>query len=230
MKYALACALVVAFFALPAAAATKPALKPAPKPAAVSAGAHGPTYTVKGFRSAQFGQSQDQVIAAIQKDFSVKPSDIQHLNVPVDGTTVLVVNVPQMIPAPGPATMTYIFGKGALIHVNVVWQLDGNADAVARSQVVAAGLKLSDYFEAYSWNAGRSARNIPTGPNSVSMFLGRDMQGGVVEVSAAGVSYNHTVAGRAVASPVPTGPARLRVAYGSPTESGAVTTLKPGQF
>lgn len=227
MKYGIACALAAAIFALPAAAAPKPVTAPI---AAMAAGAHGPTYTVKGFRSARFGQSQDEVIAAIEKDFNVKLADIKHLNVPADGTAVLVATVPQMIPAPGPATVTYIFGKGGLIHVNVVWQLDGNADSMARSQIVEAGLKLADYFQAYSWNSGKSARNIPTGPNSVSMFLGTDAQGGVVEVSAAGVSYTHTVAGRSVASPIPAGPARLRVAYGSSMEASAVTAIKPGQF
>ncbi len=61
-----------------------------------------PAYHVKGFRSAQFGQSEKDVTAAIEKDFRVKAGDVHHLKVPTDGTTALVVNQAQTAPAPGP--------------------------------------------------------------------------------------------------------------------------------
>lgn len=227
-----AAALVLAFLLPAAAAPAKPAPKPAAKaaPAAAPQEARLPAYAVKGFRNAHFGQKQAEVTAAIAKDFNIKSADIQHLNVPGDGTTALAITVPQIEPGPGPATVTYIFGKnGNLIHVNVVWLLD-NPDTVQRSQLVEAGLKVAAYFETYSWNTGKSARNLPTGPNAVTMFLGRDNAGGVVEVGAQGVSFNHVENGKTVTSPTPSGPARLRIAYASANENSDITTLKPGQF
>ncbi len=72
--------------------------------------------------------------------------------------------------------------------------------------------------------------NVPTGPNSVTMFLGRDNQGGVVEVNVAGIVFDHTVNGKRVQSPAPTGPTKLKIAYGSPAESKDITKIQPGQF
>lgn len=190
-----------------------------------------PAYHVKGFRSAVFGQSDQQAIAAIEKDFGVKAADIHHLNVPGDGTSALVVNVAHMDPAPGAATITYILGTdGKLIHVNVVWVVAGNATAIERGQMVNAGLKLSGYFQSYAWDSRKSVLNVPVGPNSVTMFLGRDKDGGTVEVTASGVVFDRTVNGKRVQSPTPTGPVRLKVGYGSPSEGKDVTKIKPGQF
>src|SRR5579871_5064175 len=107
MKTLAMIALLALPLALPVAAQTPKPAKPAPSAAAPKA----PVYDLKGFRSAQFGQSQAMVIAAIQKDFGVKAADIQHLSVPTDGTNVLVVYLPTMVPAPGPVTITYIFDK-----------------------------------------------------------------------------------------------------------------------
>lgn len=190
-----------------------------------------PAYHVKGFRSAVFGQSDQQAIAAIEKDFGVKPADIHRLSVPSDGTSALVVNLAHLDPAPGAATLTYILGTdGKLIHVNVVWVVAGNATGIERGQMVNAGLKLSGYFQAYSWDARKSVLNVPVGPNSVTMFLGRDKDGGAVEVTASGVVFDRTVNGKRVQSPTPTGPVRLKVGYGSPSERKDVTKIKPGQF
>lgn len=223
MKTQFAVAILMLALAAPT---TAPAATPAPgTPASLRA------YHVEGFRSAKFGESEDQVTAAIEKDLGAKPADIRHMSVPADGTNVLVVTTPQMIPAPGPATVTYIFGKnGQLIHVNVVWLIANAVTAEQRQEMLNAGLKLSGYFRAFSWDAKRSALNIPTGPNSVTMFLGRDQKGGAVEVSAAGIAFERTVNGKSVPSPAPTGPVRLKIGYGSASEGQDITTIKQGQF
>ncbi|MDE2264730.1 MAG: hypothetical protein KGL29_02425 [Alphaproteobacteria bacterium] len=199
--------------------------------AAASAASQLPAYHVKGFRSALFGQTDKQAVAAIEKDFGVKSADIRHLNVPSDGTSALVVNLAHMDPAPGVATVTYIFGTdGRLIHVNVVWVVAGNATGIERGEMVNAGLKLSGYFQSYAWDSRKSVLNVPLGPNSVTMFLGRDKEGGVVEVTASGVVFDRTVDGKRMQSPTPTGPVRLKVGYGSPSEGKDVTKIKSGQF
>ena len=211
-------------------ALTAPAMAAPAKPPTL-ADVRAQPYSVDGFRSAKFGENETAVSAAIEKDFGAKPADIRHMSVPTDGTTVLVVTQPQMIPAPGPATVTYIFGKnGALIHVNVVWLIPGNVTPQQRNQMVAAGLKLTDYFQARSWDVGRSVLNVPTGPNSVTMFLGRDQKGGAVEVSATGIAFQHTVAGKSVPSPDPTGSVRLKIGYSSAGEGQDITTIKQGEF
>jgi hypothetical protein len=230
------CLALAAALCLPALAQTAPQRRPAPGPARAAAPTptaptgRAPAYVVKGFRSAQFGQNQDQVLAAIAKDFAVKSEAVERLTVAADGTTALVIQRKEMIPAPGPVTITYVFGKDRLIHVNVVWLLAGEPSAAQRGDLVAAGVKLSDYFKTFYWTPGKSGENVPTGPNAVTMFIGRDAGGNAVEVSAAGVSFNRTLAGKTVTSPAPAGPARLRVAYASAEEDKAVTTIKPGQF
>jgi hypothetical protein len=223
-----AAALISAMLALPVYAATPPA--PATPPAAAAAVKLKP-YVTKGFRSAQFGQDQAQVIAAIEKDFGVKPADVQHMTVPSDGTSALVIIQSQMAPAPGTVTITYVLGKnGNLIHVNVVWQISGEANGVQRAQMVQSGLTLTSYFQSYSWDASKSLLNVPTGPNSVTMFMGRDNQGGTVQVAAAGVSFQHLQNGKSVSSPTPSGPVRLEVSYGSANEGSDIATIKAGQF
>jgi hypothetical protein len=236
------CLALAAALCLPAPLATMaqtaPQRRPAPAaaparaatPAPTAPAGRAPAYTVKGFRNAAFGQSQEQVLAAIARDFGVKSESVERLTVQADGTTALVIQQKEMAPAPGPVTITYVFGKDRLIHVNVVWLLAGEPTAAQRGDLVSAGVKLSDYFKTFYWTPGKSGENMPTGPNAVTMFIGRDARGNAVEVSAGGVSFNRTLAGKTVASPTPAGPARLRVAYASAEEDRAVTTIKPGQF
>lgn len=202
-------------------------LLPSPAMAQKAAPAH--AYVVKGFRTAEFGNTSEQVLAAIGHDFAVKPADVKRLPNAAEGTTALTVTLDKLAPGPGPCTVTYILGKnGRLIHVNVVWFLASNVTPQDRINIVQAGVKLSDYFREYGWASGIT--DMPTGPNSVAVFLGQDAAGGGVEVRADGVTYRHAVNGKMTNSPIPSGPASLKIAYASRDEANQVTTIKKGDY
>src|SRR5580700_3707906 len=67
-------------------------------------------YQVTGFRDARFGMSEQDVRAAVAKDFGLKPADITSAVNPVEGTTVLTAKVASLDPGPGRAVVAYILG------------------------------------------------------------------------------------------------------------------------
>ena len=223
-------ALKVLVTALMAIGATAPAAlaADAPRPSGQKTAPAAQVYVVKGFRSAHFGMSRDQLLAAIRQDFKLAPSAISEASDAALGTTALVVKLDALVPGPGPATLTYVLDQKSqrLTHVNVVWLVD----APQRAAIVPAGLKMVDYFQGYAWSGGLTATALAVGPNSVVMFVGKDAQGAAVEVRADGVAFSNAINGENVASPAPTGPARLRIAYASSVTTPAATLLVQGDF
>jgi hypothetical protein len=85
--------------------------KPAPAtPVAASAKA---AFHIKGFRSAQFGMTQDQVLAAIATDFKIPADKVQITTSAQERTVVLTVTVDVLDPGPGPAIVAYIMGASS---------------------------------------------------------------------------------------------------------------------
>ncbi|HEU0066944.1 MAG TPA: hypothetical protein VFQ57_06860, partial [Sphingomonas sp.] len=166
-------------------------------------------YRIKGFRSAVFGMTQAQVRTAIAADFA--GATIAQVANPTEGTAALQIDLPQFVPGPGAARVTYIFGATTrtLTHVNVVWLLDGEPDQAGRESLLKAAVALAQYFRELPDPPKATTAVRPTGPNSLSMFAAVDAQAAAVEVTVQGVAYE---AG-GVASPVPHGPALLRVSY-----------------
>lgn len=218
---------------LPGARGQSVAIAPAERAtAAPGSAAQAKAYTVSGFRSARFGMSRDEVMAAIAKDFGVAASSVKPLENTVEGTTALVAEVGTIAPGPGKATVTYILGRNShkLVHVNVVWYLDATAQSVDRNLMATAGLKLQAVFDQYTWEKGKSVRNVPTGANSVVMLLAIDNAGGAIELRADGLSYRTQKDGQSVDSPTPTGPVRLRLSYAQNATAPDIAQIKPGQF
>jgi hypothetical protein len=221
---------LVAALAL-AAATPAPAQTAAPAAAPPPASTAAP-YVVKGFRSAQFGMTEAQVVSAAAKDFGVDPKSATRQVNAAQGTTVVTFTVARIEPVPVPAQVSYIFGASGhtLVHVNVVWATVAGQEDAQRPALIASALKLRGYFRGYGWPPKHMASDVPAGPNGVITFLGQDASGGAVEVMLQGVSYSREVGGKTVASPAPTGPAVLRVAYSQNAAKPDVAKVAPGSF
>lgn len=188
-------------------------------------------YEVTGFRGAHFGMSEQELRAAVTKDFALKPTDITSAANPVEGTTVLTVKVAALDPGPGPASVAYILGHASkkLIQINVVWG-DQNAAGSDVSAVVAAGERLARYFAGYTWSKETTRSGIPVGPNTVALFSGEDGKTGAVRLILDGVKYQVQKDGKDATSPEPKGPPRIVINYIANRDAPDVATIPKGQF
>ena len=188
---------------------------------------------IEGYRSAQFGMTGDEVRGAITKDFSVEPSAIQTLPNPAEGTTALVVQLPELPPGPGPVTITYILGATShrLIRANVIWFAASPAPD-RRREFAAAGVALADYFTSAPNRPLNSGPGGQLGPNAVLLYVAADDHGAALEVAAEGIAFQVTDTKTKVTknSAEPAGPALLRVSYIADALHPDVKRLMPGAF
>ncbi len=214
----------------PAAAAAKP--RPAPAPAASSAApAPGEALDVKGFRSAAFGMTPAQVKAAVTGDFG-PTAKIQEGTNAAQGTQVMAVSLDHLDPGPGPAQIGYVFGATSktLAMINVVWTTGADATTEQRAAIAQAGQQLAAYFRSGPAPVKASQGVARVGTNGLVLYTAVDKKNAGVLVSVDGVEYHGTSGDQTVASPPPTGPATLRVAYALDISKPDVATLKPGSF
>jgi hypothetical protein len=216
----------------PAGKAQTPAAKTlaAPQVAQPAAPAR-PTFHVEGFRSAHFGMTQDQVKAAIAKDFNIQPAAIAASQNPIDGTSALSIKVDHLDPGPGAAGISYIFGASTktLVHINLAWATGGAPTVDDRKGVVTAALRLAVYFQNQGWPPNRTVSGALMANNVVLIFEGVDDAGGGVEVSTAGVPLE-SADPKAPKIPEPTGPAQLKVSYSANHDHPDVLKIAPGAF
>ena len=136
---------------------------------------------VEGFRSAQFGMTEAEVIAAINTDFNLSESEIQHHQNAAEKTNGLSITVPDILPATGKATVVYIFGYKTkkLIQVNILWgkPADPNPDP---EKLVAAANSLRFYFARQGFRKDDLMMNARLKDGSVLVFRGTDKNGRVV--------------------------------------------------
>ena len=197
-------------------------------------------YSVQGWRSARFGMSRDEVLAAIRADFPQLPGDGVREEVdPVQQTRTLTLVTQNLAPAPGTATVNYVFGATSqrLAAVNVAWIAEGNPGAAERQGLMAGGTSLVGQLVGYFWEPLSTARGHVIGPGSVILFAGRDEAGGGVEVRLDGVALDvekPLSAAGTVTPPerrtAPPGPARLRLAVAAQPDRPDIRRLAPGLF
>jgi hypothetical protein len=135
--------VLLASLALPAAGQS-----PAPQPKAPTPNAAEVSgYKLEGFRSANFGMTEQQVRNAIRKDFNLGSEKVRVEENPVEKTTILTVTVPDLLPDAGPARIGYILGfkSKKLIQVNLLWGTPVAAETRPEKLRVAADA-LGQYF------------------------------------------------------------------------------------
>lgn len=139
-----------------------------------SAWAQAPEAFLDGFRSAKFGMTEEQVRAAIVKDFKVDAKTIQADTNPIEKTRVLAVTVPNLSDT-GMAKLGYVFGfkSKTLIQVNVVWGRGVDPKATPE-QLVSTANVLRNYFVSQPFKEDGRMVNQAVQGGSVVAFRGFD--------------------------------------------------------
>lgn len=215
--------LVGALAPLPAGAAGQD------KPAAVQAAT--PAAGIGGFRSAQFGDGENELRPKIAKDLGVSVNDIKTDTHPVERTRLLVAQSSSLLPDSGPATVAYILGANSktLMQVNVVWNVaPGNRAELERIANTANTLRehllgKGGYVkESLAVNA-----QLPDG--SVLVFRGVDAQGHMVVLHLVTQSTPPPEAGKGAGKQPEMG-AVLRLSYIEKPAAPDVQKLAPSAF
>lgn len=185
-------------------------------------------YAVTGFRGALFGMSADEVRQAIARDFKPAEGAVTEIDNPVEGTRILVLRLPKLDPAPGPAVVSYILGSTSrrLVHVNVVWTTGEKPLESLRDEISAAGVLLNNYLRSQKWKPGKTTGGLPEGPNGIALFIGVDSKNAAIELRLGGV----TVTGPNGPGPAATGPTQLQLSYIANVTNPDITKIKPGSF
>ncbi len=159
---------------------------PAPQPAPAE------LVHVAGFRSAQWGMTELQVKAAIEKDFNVAADKIKSEENLAERTHVLTIVAPDLLQGAGTARVSYIFGYATkkLIQVNLLW---GSAidPQISAEKIVAAADQLRQLFLDSGYQPSSIVTNAKMNDGEVLVFKGADSDG-------------HTTILRLAAAPQPT--------------------------
>ena len=169
-------------------------------------------FVVGGFRSANFGMDEQQVRAAIARDFGLSGQSVLVRDNNAEGTSVLIVRT-SLPPGPGEALISYILGatQHRLIHVNVLWAADAAATPAIRDAMANAGLQLTRFFRKEGWPRSSPIRTGLTS-NGILMFEATDTRGSSIAVEARGVALVRKSDGKTQTSKA-TGPAMLRISF-----------------
>ena len=138
---------------------------------------------VNGFRSANFGMKERDVLKAIKKDFGIGKKQDSRKTHPNEKTVTLGIQVDKLLPESGPAKVFYIMGYKSkrLIHVNVIWgkpvTKKPNAEAI-----VATANQLRNHFAQKKYQKEGFALNAPLGEGVILVFEGKDRKGRAAKI------------------------------------------------
>jgi hypothetical protein len=153
------------------AAGQEPPASAAPAPQAAPA----EQVHVAGFRSAQWGMTEPQVKAAIQKDFNIAADKLKSEENLAERTHVLTIVVPDLLEEAGTARVSYIFGYTSkkLIQVNLLW---GTAidPAISAEKIGAAADQLRQLFLDSGYQPKTIITNAKMNDAEVLVFKGED--------------------------------------------------------
>lgn len=158
--------------ASPAAVAAPPA------PAVATPAPAGPVIAeVAGFRSARFGMTEAEVRSAIQKDFKVKADAIQSEENKAEQTHALVVQVADVLPGGGIASISYVFGfkTKTLIQVGLSWS-KASDDKMTAEQLFSNANVLRSHFLSAGYKPDTISTNMPVN-GGILFFRGNDAEG-----------------------------------------------------
>jgi hypothetical protein len=196
--------------------------KDANPPAATSAA---PAPAIDGFRGAKFGMTETEARRAIVSDFKIAPKSIVQSQNQLQHTDVLTVQVPNMVPDGGIASVSYVFGYHThkLIEVNILWSPEIDPKTTP-AMLYQNGESLQQYFANEGFPADRSTGNIAT-PNGILLFRGSDASGNAVLLMLSGTIAKDQKTEKSVLTP-----ASLTLAYAADPAHPDVFQLAKGSF
>ena len=138
---------------------------------------------VSGFRSAQFGMNERDILKAIRNDFGLEKKQVSRQVHPNEKTISLEIKVSKLLPESDPAKIFYILGYKTrrLIEIKIIWgrpvMKDPNAEAV-----VATANQLRNHFVQKKYQKEGFAYNHQLGEDVYLVFQGKDKKGRVVRL------------------------------------------------
>jgi len=138
---------------------------------------------VNGFRTANFGMKERDVLKAIKKDFGIGKKQVSRKTHPNEKTVTLGIQVDKLLPESGPAKVFYIMGYKSkrLIHINVIWgkpfTKNPNPEAI-----VATANQLRNHFAQKKYQKEGFALNAPLGEGVILVFQGKDRKGRAAKI------------------------------------------------
>lgn len=138
---------------------------------------------IDGFRSAQFGMNERDVMKAIFKDFKFNRKQVARFEHPTEKTVSLGIDVDRLLPNSGPSKIFYILGHKSrrLIHVNVIWGRPATAKPDAEN-VVATANQLRNHLAQKSYQKEGLALNAQLSEGVILVFQGMDIKGRAVKL------------------------------------------------
>lgn len=221
-------ALLAALLLIPTvtmAADQEPANSAAP-PQAPQAAAPAQITHVDGFRSAAFGMTEQQVRAAILKDFKIGPDKVKSEENLAERTQVLTINVPDVLEGAGTAKISYIFGYASkkLIQINLLWGTAVDSQVPA-DKIVAAADQLHQLFLDSGYDPKTIINNARLNDGEVLVFQGQDADKHTTLLRLAAVQQPT----RRKTEP-PTTVTRLLLSYIADSQTPDIYRLKKGEF
>ncbi len=136
---------------------------------------------IKGFRSAQFGMSDSETLAAINRDFQIQQAIIENQTNDEDRTSSLVATVNEIFRGSEPAQVAYIHGyqHKKLIQINVLWGSPVTAEVNRQALVTTANI-LRKYFLELGFDPERTVVNTRVDDRVFVVFRSTDEQGRMV--------------------------------------------------
>lgn len=150
---------------------------------------------VDGFRSARFGQKENEVMAAAAKDLGVKENAFARSKDETLKVSVLTAKLPRFAPLDVPATVNYVFGYkcNCLMQVSVAWDMPDAKNVEARKSAMRGVGALAGKFQAQKWGKDETVVNRLPGEakegeeSTIIFFRGQNKEGGAITLAGAPV-------------------------------------------
>ena len=138
---------------------------------------------VSGFRSAQFGMNERDILKAIRNDFGLEKKQVSRQVHPNEKTISLEIKVSKLLPESGPAKIFYILGYKSrrLIHINVIWGKSATPKPNPEN-VIATANQLRNLLSQKSYQKEGFALNAQLGEDVILVFQGLDKKGRAVKL------------------------------------------------
>jgi hypothetical protein len=181
--------------------------------------------SIDGFRSAKFGMTEAQLRNAVTLDFKQSSKDITETENKLQRTAVLSVQVPDLVPQGGLATISYVLGYQShkLIQVNIIWSPEIDPKTTP-AMLYQDGETLQQYFAGEGFPPNRSTGNIAT-PNGILLFRTTDSAGNAVLLILSGTVTKDPKANTSALTP-----SALTLAYAADAMHPDVFQLSKGSF
>ena len=136
---------------------------------------------IDGFRSAQFGMTEKEILKSIYNDFKISKSKIQRRIHPNEKTVSFNIQVKDLLPNSGLAKIFYVFGfkTKRLIQINILWSRT-IGDQFHPQKVVDTANQLRAHFFSQGFQKEGLAINTKMSDGSVLVFRGLDAGGKMV--------------------------------------------------